>query len=247
MHAAREQNRAFPTTHWSLVADAGANDRVLAANALGQLLTRYIPALRAHLVGIKRVDEHKAEDLLQSFLSVKFLEQNLAAEATRDKGKFRTFVLTALDRFVVSEGRRESAIKRTAERAESLHQDGFAGTIVDTGADPCVFELEWARQLLREVVRRVETECRNSGRLDVWGVFELRLLKPIFEDSPAPDYSALIERFGFRSPTQASNVLVTAKRMFQRRLREAVGEYALTAEQIDDEIRDLRRALGSHG
>jgi hypothetical protein len=52
-----------------------------------------------------------------------------------------------------------------------------------------------------------------------------------------------VEKFGFRSPTEASNALVTAKRMFVRALRAVVAEYARDENGIDREIEELRAIL----
>ena len=52
----------FPMTQWSLVAQAGQEDR---REALGRLLEQYLPALRAHLVYGKRLPPDRADDLLQ--------------------------------------------------------------------------------------------------------------------------------------------------------------------------------------
>ena len=66
--------------------------------ALGVLLRRYVPALRAHLVVQKRVPRDAAADLIQGFVCDKVVEQGLLAGADRCKGKFRSFLRTALDR-----------------------------------------------------------------------------------------------------------------------------------------------------
>ena len=85
----------------------------------------------------------------------------------------------------------------------------------------------------------------RSGRADVWGVFQCRLLDPSLQGTAPVDYEELVARFGLQSPSQASNVLVTAKRTFARALRSVVGEYALGDDEIDAEIRELREILGN--
>jgi len=74
-------------------------------------------------------------------------------------------------------------------------------------------------------------------------VFECRVVKPILDGSPPADYRELVERFGFRSPSQASNALTTAKRMYARSLRAAVGQYAGDHAEIETELADLKQAL----
>ncbi len=239
-----KQGDRFPTTHWTLVGRAGGGaSEGAAAVALGELLTRYRPALRAHLLYTKRIQEHDADDLLQSFLSAKFLEQNLADTASRARGKFRTLVLTSLDRFIVSEQRKQAALKRAPDRAAQLNDDQCGGQTRDGDGPLTSFNLEWARQLMGDVIRSVRNECESSGRPDLWGVLESRVLDPILKGSEPVGYSELVSRFGLDTPTQAANALVTAKRMFQRQLRAVIGEYAASDEEVDAEIQDLHHIL----
>jgi hypothetical protein len=78
----------------------------------------------------------------------------------------------------------------------------------------------------------------------VWGVFEARLLGPLLHGAEPTDYEELVGRFGLASAAQASNVLMTGKRMFARIIRAVVGEYALGDEEIESEIRELYAVLG---
>jgi transcriptional regulator with XRE-family HTH domain len=73
-------------------------------------------------------------------------------------------------------------------------------------------------------------------------VFEGRVLAEALQERPLA-YEALAERYGLRSPAQAANLLVTAKRMYARLMRSAVGEYERDEAEVDEEIRDLRRIL----
>ena len=69
---------------------------------MGQLLSRYLPALRSHLIHSKRLQGADADDVLQDFVAGKILERDLIAKANQELGKFRTFLLTALDRFLLN-------------------------------------------------------------------------------------------------------------------------------------------------
>src|SRR5262245_8754891 len=95
----------FPPTSWTNVQAAGANDSAGQRAALDGLLRRYWPVLRVHLIYRKKVPPDRAEDLLQGFVQEKILERNLLAVADPAKGKFRTFLLTALDRFLIDRWR----------------------------------------------------------------------------------------------------------------------------------------------
>jgi hypothetical protein len=89
----------------------------------------------------------------------------------------------------------------------------------------------------------MHTECDREGRDDVWGVFQCRLVRPLLEGAEPADYQQLVSRFRFESPAQASNVLMTAKRMFARSLKAVVGEYARRPEEIEAEIAELTNIL----
>src|SRR5262249_45322974 len=106
-----------------------------------------------------------------------------------------------------------------------------------------VFDVAWARELLGDVLRRMRAECEKSRRRDIWGIFQCRIVGPILDNAATLPYEQLVKGYGFRSPTQAANALVTAKRMFARLLRTVVGEYAVGEGAIDAEIRDLQQIL----
>ena len=235
----------FPTTSWSLVALAGQTEEAQ-REALGQLLTRYLPALRAHLVQAKGLTLDRADDLIQDFVTAKILQRNLISRADHQRGKFRTFLLTALDRFLLNRLRDLGAKKRSASAAaEPL---GERDQRLAAGPGPSdAFDVAWARGVLSEALTRMQTHCETSGRTDVWSVFECRVLGPILEGTEAPDYRELVRRFGFESPSQASNVLATAKRTFARTLRSVVGEYTGSEEEIEEELGQLREILARCG
>jgi RNA polymerase sigma-70 factor (ECF subfamily) len=231
----------FQTTHWSLVRQAGAQDNRAQREALTQLVRRYVPALRLHLVASRRIDTGRAEDLIQSFLLNKVLEGKLISKASRERGRFRGFLCTALDRFVANEMRRERAKMRSPEKCVTLD----SGLAVADSSPPvdASFDIAWARQLLADALDSMRRECERFDRPDIWGVFEARVLGPMFHNAEPVPYEQLVQKFGFRSPAQASNVLISAKRMFERVLRGLVGEYEKGDAGIDAEIADLQAIL----
>jgi RNA polymerase sigma-70 factor (ECF subfamily) len=235
--------QTFPSTGWTIVHKAGSRD----GEALRCLLERYLPALKSRLVVTMGIREAEAEDLLQSFVSCKFLEENLAGQADRSRGRFRTFVLTILDRFVIDQRRQTAAMKRGGGAGPPVDVNEVDVSDPGAGCPADVFDIEWARQLLGETIHRMEAECRAAGRLDIWDVFQARLLKPILEGQSAVAYEQLAEQHGFRSSTQAANVLTTGKRMFHRILYAVVEEYADTPEEIEAEIDDLLSILSRVG
>src|SRR6059036_2878941 len=102
----------FPTTHWSQVALAADLDPRVKREALGCLIREYLPAFEAHLRHVLRQPADRADDLLQGFVCDQVVAADLLADADRGRGRFRTFLLTALDRYVARVWRTETAGKR---------------------------------------------------------------------------------------------------------------------------------------
>jgi DNA-directed RNA polymerase specialized sigma24 family protein len=233
----------FPTTHWSLVARVGHDAAEARREALGELLVRYLPALGAHLVHGKRLSPADADDLLQDFVATKIIERELIGRADAQLGKFRTFLLTALDRFLIDRIREQAAQKRSPA-ADRLRPLGDQADQLQAEEHCDAFDLAWARNVIAETVRLMRAECEASSRMDVWGVFECRLLGPLLNSAEPVEYDELVAKLGLQSPSQASNLLITAKRMFARLMRAVVGEYALGPAEIESEIGELMEILG---
>ncbi len=233
----------FPATQWSLVALAAQPDCEARREALGRLLARYVPALVAHLTHRKGLSPDRAEDLVQEFVASKILQKDLLARADRRLGKLRTFLLTALDRFVKNQLRDQSARKRAPKEGVVVSLDERLGGL-PRGKEPSeIFDVTWARGLIAEALEQMRQECEASGRPQLWALFECRVVGPILHNAPPVDYATLVERFGFDSPSQASNALITAKRMYARALRAAASQYACDESEIEAEIRELKEIL----
>ena len=234
----------FPSTHWSLVGRAGDADPAASRGALADLLRRYLPPMKTYLVLKRRLRADEADDLLQGFVAEKVLDGRFVAAADRQRGRFRSILLTSLDHYLIDQVRRRRAAATgpsvPADDAESLTEPA-----APQGPDP--FDVAWARQVINEALRRMEEACRAGGRDDVWGMFDRRVVGPTLLGRVAPAYEQLVADLGFASPTQASNCLVTGKRMFARTLRDVVTEYAGEDANVEEELNDLMRVLSGGG
>ncbi|WP_428937015.1 hypothetical protein [Fontivita pretiosa] len=237
----------FPGTSWLLVEEAGGQvpPRITsdALAALDRLLLRYLPALRAHLIRRWRLEPEQAEDFLQGFILQHVLEKRLIGKANRARGKFRTFLLTALDHFVSNALRAQRAARRGGGQVRSLDHEQAMEPAAPGSLPHHALDSQWARQVLEQAIDRMRQHCLAGGRGELWELFDLRVLKPAIEGTAPPPYQHLVQRFGFQTPAQASNALVTAKRTFARVLRQVVAEYVADEKQIDSEIADLQAIL----
>ncbi len=234
----------FPATKWSLVARARHVLSSVKRQALGELLQNYLPAIRSHLIRRKGIRPDLVDDFIQGFIASEILEKKLIVKVEQEKGKFRTFLLNAMD-WYISKHRRADAIQKRRLGAQMDLAEVPEPTASRSGEDDTsrVFDVEWARGVIDQALGRMSLKCQSSGRQDVWEVFEFRLLRPILDGQATPSYQELFKRCGLKSPVQASNLLVTGKRMFDRILRAVVKEYVVDEDQVEEELTDLKRIL----
>ncbi len=233
---------AFPATRWSLVLAARRDDTAARLPALDELLTLYGPALKRFAITGLRVAPDEADDLCQEFMARKILAQQLLGRADRARGRFRSFLLKCFSNHVRSEWRRRAARKRGPDQAAPLAER--TERLADARAIRRAFDVEWARALLDTALRRMAAECAARGRADVWQLFEKRILAPAFSNAAPPPYDELVRELNLQSPSQAANLLVTAKRMFGRILHDTVAETVARAEDVPGEINALKKNLG---
>lgn len=211
------------------------------------LLQRYLPALRAHLLARRRVSVDRIDDLLQAFVAEKVLERDLLAAADQARGRFRAFLVTALENYAANQFRYESAGCRNpagsgAGKLLTLDVDGAPDPVAQS-APHDGFDVAWAREVLREAVARTREECLATGRADLWDVLSSRVLAPALSGSEPTSYAELVARHGYATPKHAQNALITAKRRFEQALRWVVAEYVLDEDELDAELDGLGEIL----
>lgn len=244
---AGEPVRRFPLTRWTLVLKAATHGTSKEAEqACGELVQLYRPALVAHLMYAWRLPHDQAEDLLHNFVANKVLMGNFLSHANRKLGKFRTFLLTSLDRYAISYFRKEHAARRSPGPAAILSLNDLADRAEKssgTNSTSIAFDMAWIREIINETLRRVKHDCDNSGRAHYWALLEDRIVNPVLHgDKPSP-YAQLVVRLGFVSPIQAACALVTTKRMFERTFRAIIRDYAGDDGEVDREIKELYAIL----
>lgn len=240
-----ENVRRFPSTHWTEVERAGLSADEAGLAALGDLLTRYRPALEAYAQQrFPRADSEVA-DWFQGFVEGPVLQRGLIVQARPLEGRqFRSYLLSAWHTYILEQHRHATARKRQPPGGlvplAEIPIDGEASTPAPA---PETFDAAWAREVLAEAADRMRVQCVTEGRHEVWGVFDARIHRPILEGCPPMPYEELIHRFRIESPVQARNLLVTGKRMFGRCLRQVVGQYAKGEQAVAAELSELQAIL----
>src|SRR2546423_10713941 len=147
----------FPTTRWSLLAEASVNGETSSRQALEELCRHYWSPLRQFIRG-RGYNEAEAEDLTQEFI-LHLLEHSTLQKADRLRGRFRSFLLGALVRFLADQYDKHRAQKRGsgALHLQLTEVDQVLPETSSPGAS--AFDREWALVILENALAGVQAEC----------------------------------------------------------------------------------------
>jgi RNA polymerase sigma-70 factor (ECF subfamily) len=239
----------FQTTCWSDIHDAGSRDKALRTAIIDKLLRQYWKPVYCYLRR-KGYSNESAKDLTQGFFHEVVLGRELIQKADETKGRFRTFLLAALDRYVANVYRKETASKRSPTDIIVKLQDSELPDLPknQSQAKPeQVFHYAWASQLLDQVLTRLKDECYRTGKEIHWEIFNARVLAPIFDIGQTPSIAELCAKYGIDSETQASNMIITVKRRFRATLQRCLRQFVQSDSEVQTEFNELMKILSKGG
>ena len=162
---------AFVTTHWSVVRAAGGSDTPGARAAMEELCRAYWYPLYVY-VRRRGHSPEDAQDLTQEFFA-RLLEHNWLVKADRAKGRFRSFLLMAMNRFLANEWEKVKTLKRGG--GVSLVPLEFGSAETRYAAEPATastpelaFDQQWALALLDGVLRYLRERYHQHGKAAVF-------------------------------------------------------------------------------
>jgi len=234
----------FRTTSWSLIRRARSS-----ADDLEVLLGNYWSPVYAYLRRHGQIPEDAA-DLTQAFLADVVLDRDLVSRADPDTGRFRSFLITALKRFVIDQHRHARGRDASSPRRRATFvpddPDLLNAAEPDHTDDPGrAFDRQWAAAVLDDALQRVQDDCRRNGMERQWTAFDARVLRPITRNCDPTSIDNLVDSLGASGPQEIYSMLQTVKRKLQRELREVVAETVIDPNDVDRELADLRRFLAS--
>jgi RNA polymerase sigma factor (sigma-70 family) len=235
----------FTATRWSVVLAAGDSASATATPALEALCRIYWPCLYAYARRLGQSPEN-ACDLTQAFFA-RLIEKNWIADVDRDRGRFRTFLLTAFKRHMADANDRAHAQKRGG-KIQFLPLDatdeerGLFSEPADRRTPETIYHERWARALLDTVLARLREEFRLQCRERVFDCLKGFLVGDHSGDT--------VVTVGNQLGMTEGAVRMTLTRMRQRYrqlLRSEIAQTVADPQAIDDELRHLFRVLTGEG
>lgn len=235
---------SFQTTHWTAIERIRSDDDIRNRALVGDLLRTYWKPVYCYLRH-RGYDNEQAKDLTQGFFHEVVLGRELIQRADQTKGRFRTLLLRALDRYLVSAHRKGTARKRIPrDRLISLEDSTFHKLPEAVGNlnSEEVFHYTWVCELLDRMLGEVETECRQRGMAIHWDLFHDRVLHPIVTCTEPPPLEELCRKYGVDA-TKASNMIFAVKRRFQAAAKRLLRQSVASEAKISEEMLELMKFL----
>jgi len=174
------------------------------------------------------------------------LGRKLIDKADRTKGRFRSFLLTALNRYLINI-HHEQATKRHIPKAKLVSMDisdmSDLPQAISALTPEDSFTYAWVSALLEQVLDQVKAECEKANKVLHWQIFLDRALRPIMEGGDAPPLETVVEKHGISDTVKASNMIVTVKRRFQALLRQHLRHSVMSDKEAEEELKEIRRFL----
>jgi RNA polymerase sigma factor (sigma-70 family) len=235
---------AFVTTHWSVVITAGQDDTTGARAALEKLCQTYWYPLYAYVRRHGHSPED-AKDLTQAFF-LRLIEQQSLANANRDLGRFRSFLLGAMNHFLITEWKKARTQRRGGGR-QLLSLDWAAAEQrfdlepADHATPDKSFDKQWATALLDEVLRQLANENQREGKEALFQALKQTLAGPR-ESQP---YTTLAGQLGMSEGAVRVAVHRLRKR-YSTLLEAEIANTVTSPEEVREEMAYLFRTAAGN-
>ena len=236
----------FHTTRWSLVLAAqgrSAAPRADSAESLETLCRLYWRPLFAFA---RRSGHslHDAQDLTQEFFS-RLLAKEWLMAVDQERGRFRSFLLMAMKRFLANEWDRSHTQKRGAKlHFISLHATSYAEdrapelAFASAESPDAAYDRVWAVNVLDNAMSSLRGEYEAAGRLA-----EFEAMKPhLTAERGEIPYEELAVNLGI-SAVSARSALHRFRKRFREIFRTEIANTVADPEGIEDEMRAVVAAL----
>lgn len=232
----------FATTHWSVVLAAANKEAPEATAALEVLCRNYWYPLYAY-VRRRGYSPEDAQDLTQEFF-LRLLRKHYLGQVDPSKGKFRSFLLAAINHFLADEWDRASAVKRGGRATFlALDSDSAEQRLAEASKEHTpeqLFERCWAMAFLQQVLGQLRAEASQAGHLSHFDELKVFLTG---EKSPL-SYAELAATMG-SAETALRKEVQRLRHRYGELLREEIARIVANPAEVEDELRHLFAVLSA--
>ena len=239
------ENGAFPVTKWGDIARLKMSDEAQKALIISSLLKRYWKPVYCYLRR-KGYDNETSKDLTQGFFQEVVLGRELVQKARQAKGRFRTFLLTAVDRYVIDLHRYQTTEKRRPDGQIFKLDDPDLWHVPAVEPDSTPeqnFNYAWISDLLDRILAEVKNEFLSTGKQIHWQVFEEKTLKPVINSCDAPSLKDICAKYGIRDEKTVSNMMITVRRRLRKAMERCLRQYSHSDSQVEHEIFEILKVF----
>ncbi len=227
--------KAFPSTHWSMVARARNPEDPAYRESLERLVTDYWRPIYVYIRSAWARSNEEAKDSTQEFLCG-LMESRGLSEYKREKGRFRAYVKGALRHFLLDREKGRERQKRGGGRT-IVSLDVELPEVPRDPSDPAqLFDHAWGRALMEHALEDVRSSLRGEGREICWSVFEAYELPG--SDSAESTYRDVAVRFGIRESEVKSHLTYT-RLLVKKALRRHAADTVASEGDLYRELREL--------
>lgn len=227
----------MPTTRWTLLSRLDGGDQERKQAALDEICQAYHYPLYCQ-IRRRGLDHHDAEDALHDFLA-KLLRQDSFSAADAEKGRLRTYLLTALQRFLAT--RHQGQARRQAREASLESRAAIAAAEGRYERDETahhespdrLFDRQWAQELMRQVLQRLRAHHAAKGKAQFFDALcPVLLAGGSLKDQ---DTATLAAQLGLR-PGTLRTALMRLLQDYRRTLWNEILQTVQAREQVVEEL-----------
>jgi RNA polymerase sigma factor (sigma-70 family) len=231
----------FETTLWTVVLQAGSAETTQSRAALEHLCRAYWHPLYCY-VRRRGHSPPDAQDLVQGFFA-ELIASNPFQKLSPDKGRFRAFLLAAMNYFLSGDYDRRNAAKRGSgivplSLDEPIAEERYLQAHTSTLSPEKEFDRRWAMAVLERALNALAADQAAAGKQKLFDK-----LQPFLTDTTGKsDYAQVAAEL-----QMATNALaVTVHRLrqrYQQLVRAEVAETVGASGDVDAEMGELLAAM----
>jgi RNA polymerase sigma factor (sigma-70 family) len=234
----------FHTTRWSVVLLSAQSQALGSQTALAEFCRIYWYSIYAFVRHRANCSPPDAQDLTQGFF-LHLLEHKTLTRVDREKGKFRSFLLASLQKYLATEATRARCLKRGGKMEfvpfdAGNAEERYRVETIDLLTPEKVFDARWAMALLGEAMNRLGQQYAAQGKASTFETPKAFL--DVVNRKETPSYEKTAHDLGI-GVGAVKTLIHRLRKQYTSLVREEISRTVSNYADVDAEIHDLCEAL----